>query len=102
MNTKLVTVTVRRRQLVMHQLWALSLSVSALATMPLTAVAAHSKYSFTRIADDTGPLGEIGISPVAIETLRTWLREQARALLNEPVIPAHARNPLVQIEETHA
>jgi hypothetical protein len=34
--------------------------------MPLTAVAAHSTYSFTRIASDTAPLGEIGIAPVAI------------------------------------
>jgi hypothetical protein len=46
--------------------WALSLFVSALAALPLTAADAPSTYSFTRIADDTGPLGEIGISPVAI------------------------------------
>lgn len=69
MHTTLATVPVRKWKLVIHRAAALSLSVLALATMALVAVAAHaphSKYSFTRIADDTGSLGEIGISPVAI------------------------------------
>jgi len=66
MSATLATVTVWKGRYVMRRVSALSLSALALATMPLTGVAAHSKYSFTRIADDTGPLGEIGISPVAI------------------------------------
>jgi hypothetical protein len=65
MNTTLATVTVRKWRLT-YRVSAWSLSVLTLATMPPATVAAHSEYSFTRIADDTGPLGEIGISPVAI------------------------------------
>jgi hypothetical protein len=44
----------------------LALLGCALTTRPVTTFAAHSKYSFTRIADNTGPLSEVGIAPVAI------------------------------------
>jgi hypothetical protein len=44
--------------------WRLAL-VMVLATTSWSAAAAHPKYSFTRIADDTGPIGEIGVEPVA-------------------------------------
>ena len=66
MNTILATGTTRKWRFVTRHVSALSLSGLALAALPLTVFAAHSKYSFTRIADDTGPLGEIGISPAAI------------------------------------
>jgi len=36
------------------------------STMSGNAVAAHPSFLFTRIADDTGPIAEIGVAPVAI------------------------------------
>jgi len=65
MNATPAAVTVHKRP-VIHHVWALALSAAALAAMPLSTLAAHSTYSFTRIADDTGHLAEIGIAPVAI------------------------------------
>jgi hypothetical protein len=61
----------------------------------------HSGYEASAVNDTFGSLR--GFLATARATLFSRYRdEQARALLNEPVIPAHARNPLVQIEETHA
>src|SRR5258708_17471877 len=61
----------------------------------------HSGYEASAVNDTFGSLR--GFLATARATLFSRYRdEQARALLNEPVIPAHARNPLVQIGETHA
>ena len=61
----------------------------------------HSGYEASAVNDTFGSLR--GFLATARATLFSRYRdEQARALLNEQVIPAHARNPLVQIEETHA
>ena len=61
----------------------------------------HSGYEASAVNDTFGSLR--GFLATARATLFSrYSDEQARALLHEPVIPAHARNPLVQIEETHA
>ena len=61
----------------------------------------HSGYEASAVNDTFGSLR--GFLATVRGTLFSRYRdEQARALLNDPVIPAHARNPLVQIEETHA
>jgi len=61
----------------------------------------HSGYEASAVNDTFGSLR--GFLATARATLFSRYRdEHARALLHEPVIPAHARNPLVQIEETHA
>ena len=69
MHTTLATVPIGKSELVITARISVVAVVVALATMPLTRlrrIRRYSNYSFTRIADDTGPLGEIGISPVAI------------------------------------
>jgi hopanoid biosynthesis associated radical SAM protein HpnH len=61
----------------------------------------HSGYEASAVNDTFGSLR--GFLATVRGTLFSRYRDQqARQLLNERVIPAHARNPLVQIGETHA
>ena len=82
-----------------HRISAGSLFVLMLAAMPLTAVAAHSKYSFTRVADDAGTLGEIGISPVAINDAGQ-VAFLANLKTGEPVLLAGDGNSLTTVADT--
>lgn len=51
----------------MNRLPALSLSAAALAMiLPYPAAAAETRYSFTRIADDTTAPAEVGVAPAAL------------------------------------
>jgi hypothetical protein len=67
--------------------------------MPLTAADVQSQYLFTRIADDAGPLGEIGISPVAINDAGqvTFL---ANLDSGEAVLFVGSGGPLTTVAET--
>ena len=99
MHKTLARVPTGKWRLVSCRTSALSLCVLALATMPPTSLSAHSKYSFTRIADDTGPLGEIGISPVAINDAGQ-VAFLANLKTGEPVLLVGSGGPLTTVADT--
>jgi hypothetical protein len=73
--------------------------VLTLATMPLTAVAAHSKYLLTRIADDTGLPGTIGISAAALNGAGR-LAFMANVKTGEPVLLVASGGDLTTVADT--
>src|SRR5262245_25994370 len=69
------------------------------ATIPSSAIAAHLKYSFTRIADDTGPIGEIGVAPVAINDAGQ-VAFTANMITGQPAVLVGSGGPLTTIADT--
>ena len=69
------------------------------ATMSWSAIAAHPQYSFTRIADDTGPIGEIGVAPVAINDAGQ-VAFVANLVTGKPAVMVGNGGPLTTVADT--